>query len=86
MSRLRRLVLSNRFFFITCRVLRRRMPLNESEFEHLVRVIAERRAHLRKSRRVSNLETLRSPHGATCYFFPYTLDAAAPASASSMTG
>jgi putative transposase len=43
MSRLRRLVLSDRFFFITCRVLRRRETLGEAEFEHLARVVRERR-------------------------------------------
>ena len=43
MSRLRRLVLSDRFFFITCRVLRRRETLGEAEFQHLARVGRERR-------------------------------------------
>jgi REP element-mobilizing transposase RayT len=43
MSRLRRLVLSDRFFFITCRVLRRRETLGEAEFQHLARVVRERR-------------------------------------------
>jgi REP element-mobilizing transposase RayT len=45
MSRLRRLVLTDRFFFVTCRVLRRRNPLSETEFECLARVITERRKH-----------------------------------------
>jgi putative transposase len=43
MSRLRRLVLSDRFFFITCRVLRCRGALEESEFQCLARVVRERR-------------------------------------------
>lgn len=43
MSRLRRLVLSDRFFFITCRVHRRRQILSESEFACLARVTGERR-------------------------------------------
>ena len=43
MSRLRRLVLSDRFFFVTCRILRTRRLLTESEFACLARVIGERR-------------------------------------------
>lgn len=43
MSRLRRLVLSDRFFFITCRVYRPRRNLNESEFGCLAEVVRERR-------------------------------------------
>ena len=43
MSRLRRLVLSDRFFFITCRLLPHRGRLEEPEFECLARVIRERR-------------------------------------------
>jgi REP element-mobilizing transposase RayT len=43
MSRLRRLVVSDRWFFITCRVLPRRRILSESEFACLARVIHERR-------------------------------------------
>ena len=43
MSRLRRLVLSDRFFFITCRVLRWRGPLEQSEYQCLARVVRERR-------------------------------------------
>jgi putative transposase len=43
MSRLRRLVLSDRFFFVTCRLLPRRRPLGEAEFARLARVIRERR-------------------------------------------
>jgi putative transposase len=43
MSRLRRLALSDRFFFITCRVLRRRDTLGEAEFQLLARVLRERR-------------------------------------------
>jgi putative transposase len=45
MSRLRRLVLTDRFFFVICRLLRRRGPLSETEFERLARVIAARRQH-----------------------------------------
>jgi REP element-mobilizing transposase RayT len=44
MSRLRRPVLSDRWFFITCRVLPRRRHLSGSEFATLAEVIAERRA------------------------------------------
>ncbi len=43
MSRLRRLVLSDRWFFVTCRVLRNRGILTESEFACLALVIDERR-------------------------------------------
>jgi len=43
MSRLRRLVLSDRFFFISCRVLPRRGILTASELARLARVIYERR-------------------------------------------
>ena len=43
MSRLHLLVLSDRFFFITCRVLRCRGALEESEFQCLARVVRERR-------------------------------------------
>ena len=44
MSRLRRLVLSDRYFFITCRLLPPRRLLGQTEFECQARVIAERRA------------------------------------------
>jgi putative transposase len=47
MSRLRRLVLSDRWFFITCRVLPRRRHLSDSEFATWAEVIAERRAEHR---------------------------------------
>ena len=43
MSRLRRMVLSDRFFFVTCRLLPRRARLAAGEFENLARVIRERR-------------------------------------------
>ena len=43
MSRLRRLVLSDRFFFFTCRLLPHRGRLEEPEFESLARVVRERR-------------------------------------------
>ena len=43
MSRLRRLVVSNRFFFITCRLLPHRGRLSEREFEFLARGVGERR-------------------------------------------
>ncbi len=43
MSRMRRLVLSDRFFFITCRLLPDRRRLKEPEFECLARVVRERR-------------------------------------------
>jgi REP element-mobilizing transposase RayT len=44
MSRLRRLVVSDRWFFITCRVLPRRRILSDSELATLAEVIDERRA------------------------------------------
>jgi len=43
MSRLRRLVLFDRFFFITCRLLPHRRTIEESEFECLAGVVRERR-------------------------------------------
>jgi len=43
MSRLRRLVLYERFFFITCRVHRLRRTLSEAEFTSLAEVVRERR-------------------------------------------
>jgi len=43
MSRLRRLVVSDRWFFITCRLLPRRGVLSASEFATLAQVINERR-------------------------------------------
>jgi len=43
MSRLRRLVVSDRWFFITCRLLPRRGILSPGEFACLARVIHERR-------------------------------------------
>ena len=42
-SRLRRLVLSDRFFFVTCRVLKHRAPLQASDLHLLANVIRERR-------------------------------------------
>lgn len=44
MSRLRRLVLSDRFFFVTCNVLRGRRFLSEMELGLLARLIASRRS------------------------------------------
>ncbi len=43
MSRLRRLVVSDRFFFVTCRLLPHPGKLQGSEFERLARVVRERR-------------------------------------------
>jgi REP element-mobilizing transposase RayT len=43
MSRLRRLVVSDRWFFVTCRLLPGRKLLSDSEFARLARVIQERR-------------------------------------------
>ena len=43
MSRLRRLVLFDRFFFITCRLQPHRRMVEESEFECLAGVVRERR-------------------------------------------
>jgi putative transposase len=43
MSRLRRLVVSDRWFFISCRLLPRRRIFSEWEFAGLARVIDERR-------------------------------------------
>ncbi|HTV53401.1 MAG TPA: hypothetical protein VMI06_00635 [Terriglobia bacterium] len=47
LARLGRLALSDRWFFITCRVLPRRRHLSDSEFATLAQVIAERRAEHR---------------------------------------
>ena len=44
MSRLRRLVVSDRWFFITCRLLPRRRILSDAEFATLAEVMDERRA------------------------------------------
>ena len=44
MSRLRRLVVSNRWFFITCRLHPRRRILSSQEFATLGQAIEERRA------------------------------------------
>ena len=44
MSRLRRLVVSDRWFFVTCRLLPRRRMLSPTEFATLAQVIRERRA------------------------------------------
>ena len=44
MSRLRRLVVSDRWFFITCRLLPGRRILSDSEFATLAEMIDERRA------------------------------------------
>ena len=43
MSRLRRLVVSDRWFFVTCRLLSRRQILTPAEFATLAHVIQERR-------------------------------------------
>ncbi len=43
MSRLRRLVLSDRYFFVTCNLLRTRNRLDQDDFEILARVIEARR-------------------------------------------
>ena len=43
MSRLRRLVLSDRYFFVTCRLLPPRRLLRDSELECHARVVSERR-------------------------------------------
>ncbi|MCJ7502551.1 MAG: hypothetical protein MUP80_05765 [Acidobacteriia bacterium] len=43
MSRLRRLVLADRYFFVTCNLLRTRAVLNEDDFEILARVMQARR-------------------------------------------
>ncbi len=43
MSRLRRLVLSDRYFFLSCRVLPTRAKLSEAEFAILAQVMRERR-------------------------------------------
>ena len=42
MSRLRRLVLSDRFFFVTCRIVRHREALGETDFQQLARAMRER--------------------------------------------
>ena len=43
MSRLRRLVVFDRYFFVTCNLLRARRRLHAGDFEVLARVIRERR-------------------------------------------
>jgi putative transposase len=43
MSRLRRLVLSDRYFFVTCNLRRTRTRLSDDDFEILAHVIAARR-------------------------------------------
>ncbi len=43
MSRLRRLVLSDRYFFVTCNLLRTKKRLNDDDFEILARVVQARR-------------------------------------------
>jgi putative transposase len=43
MSRLRRLVLSDRFFFVTCRLSKKRQILSEADLNCLAQVITERR-------------------------------------------
>ena len=43
MSRLRRIALSDRFFFVSCRLLRGRRTLSDSEFDCLAQVIRARR-------------------------------------------
>ncbi len=43
MSRLRRLVLSDRYFFVTCKLLRTKQRLNDDDFEILARVVQARR-------------------------------------------
>ncbi len=43
MSRLRRLVLSNRFFFVTCRLFHNRRILSESELDCLAQAMSARR-------------------------------------------
>ncbi len=46
MSRLRRLVLSERYFFVTCSRLRTRAALEDDDFEILAHVVdARRREH-----------------------------------------
>ena len=47
MSRLRRLVLCDRYFFVTCRVHASRGELSESELATLAQAIRERRAAMR---------------------------------------
>jgi len=42
-SRLRRLVLSDRYFFVTCNLLRTRVKLDDKDLAVLARVIAARR-------------------------------------------
>ena len=44
MSRLRRLVVSDRYFFVTCNRLQARGRLEDTDFEILARVIDARRA------------------------------------------
>src|SRR5271157_633855 len=72
MSRLRRLVLSDRFFFLSCRVLPTRQKLSESEFALLAQVIWERR---KQHRFLSTAWVFLPDHGHAIILpsFPLTL-------------
>jgi putative transposase len=70
MSRLRRLVVSNRFFFITCRLLAHRAGLSECEFELLARVVRERR---QKYHFVLTAWVLLPDHWHAIFFPPFPL-------------
>ena len=70
MSRLRRLVVSNRFVFITCRLLPHRGRLPEPEFEFLARVIRERR---RKYHFLLTAWVLHPDHWHAIFFPPFPL-------------
>ena len=70
MSRRRRRVVSNRFFFITGRLLPHRRRLSEREFELLARVVRERR---RKYHFLLTAWVLLPDHWHAIFFPPFPL-------------
>ena len=70
MSRLRRRVLSDRFFFISCRVLPVRSILSESEFACLARTIQERRE---EHQLLLTAWVFLPDHGHAIFYPPYPL-------------
>jgi REP element-mobilizing transposase RayT len=70
MSRLRRLVVSDRWFFISCRVLPRRRTLSESEFACRARVIDQRRA---EHGFLLNAWVFLPDHGRAIFYPPHPL-------------
>lgn len=70
MSRLRRLVLSDRYFFISCPVLPERQVVSEREFACLARVIQERRE---EHRFLLTAWVLLPDHWHAIFYAPYPL-------------